>query len=66
MKLEHDEAELFFDLTWRLQFYVNRKNGVIKGVATVKEYIELSQDKKMLVRNSLYDSLGLIDVSRHL
>jgi hypothetical protein len=61
MKLDRDEADLFFDLTWRLQFYVNRKNGIINGIATVEEYIELPQDKKMLVRNSLYDSLGLID-----
>ena len=61
MKLNREDAELFFELSWALQFFVNRKKELISGVNSIEEYIELSQEKKLLVRESLYESPKLID-----
>ncbi len=32
MKLSTDDAELFFKLMWRLQFYVNQKQQILPDV----------------------------------
>lgn len=61
MKLDTEETNLFFDLTWALQFYVNSKKEIVAGIRTVEEYLELPQEEKCLVRSALYDSPKLID-----
>lgn len=61
MKITKEEADLFFELTLALQFYTNNNKEIIPGIRTVEEYLELPQQEKLMVRNALYDSPGLID-----
>lgn len=62
MKLSTEEAELFFELTWALQFFVNRKRKIIPDIHSVEEYKGLPQEEMIMVREALYDSPHLIDV----
>lgn len=61
MKLNTEEANLFFELTWSLQFYVNQKKKIVPSVHTVNDYSELPQEEKFLVRSVLYESPEIID-----
>jgi len=61
MKLNAEEAELFFELAWAVQFYVNTQKTVIADLRSIKEFIELPQEQKQLVRDALYDFPELID-----
>ena len=60
MKLTTEEADLFFELMWALQFYTNKKFNLIESVQSIKEYIELSQEDKMAVREKLFENLDII------
>ena len=61
MKLNTEEAELFFELTWALQFFVNRKKEIIPGIHSVQDFKELPEERRFLVREALYESPQLID-----
>jgi hypothetical protein len=61
MNLSPENTKLFFDLMWSLQFYVNRKHGFHKGIATMKEYAVLDTKKKLKARDALWKSPGIID-----
>ena len=61
MKLSTEDADLFFDLMWSLQFFVKRKLGLVPEITTLAAYRAAAQDKKMLVRQALYDNISLID-----
>ncbi|MBF0235487.1 MAG: hypothetical protein HQK65_21000 [Desulfamplus sp.] len=62
MKLSTEEAELFFELTWPLQFFVNQKLKVLPSIRTLEEYIDCSKDEKFKVRQALYENKPLIDL----
>ncbi len=61
MKLSKQDADLFFDLMWSLQVFVNRKLGLIPDVPAVSAYRNLPQEEKMKVREALYGKPELID-----
>ncbi|MCJ7623980.1 MAG: hypothetical protein MUO76_10790 [Anaerolineaceae bacterium] len=61
MKLSNQDADLFFKLMWSLQFYVNQHLALLPEISNVDEYSKLPQESKILVRNALYDNIGLID-----
>ncbi len=61
MNLNTEEAELFFELTWALQFFVNRKKEIIPGIHSIQDFKELPQERRFLVREALYESPQLID-----
>jgi hypothetical protein len=61
MKLSKQDADLYFELMWSLQFFVNRKLGLLPDVPTVSDYQKLSQEEKMEVREALYEKPELID-----
>lgn len=61
MKLSKQDADLFFELMWSLQVFVNRKVGLLPDVSTVSSYRKLSQEEKMKVREALYEKPELID-----
>jgi hypothetical protein len=61
MKLSKEDADLYFELMWSLQFFVNQKLGLLPDVPTVLDYRKLSQEEKMKVREALYEKPGLID-----
>lgn len=61
MKLTKEESELFFELTFALQFYANSRKEIIPDIRSIEEYHELPQKEKHMVRDALYDSPELID-----
>ena len=61
MKLSTEDARLFFNLMWKLQFYVNRRQGILDGVTSAEAYAELSTEDRIEVRNTLWENPGLID-----
>lgn len=61
MKLNTQEAELFFELTWALQFFVNRKKEIIPDIHSIQDFKELPQERRFQVREALYESPELID-----
>lgn len=61
MKLSKQDADLFFELTWALQVFVNQRLHVLPEVKTLDDYIDLSMEEKMQVREALYENIELID-----
>jgi hypothetical protein len=61
MKLSEQDADLYFDLMWSLQFFVNRKLDLLADVRAVSAYQNLPQEEKMQVREALYENPELID-----
>jgi hypothetical protein len=37
MKLSTEDADLFYKLMWRLQFYVNRQRQILPNVASLED-----------------------------
>ncbi|MCD6286990.1 MAG: hypothetical protein J7M39_13860 [Anaerolineae bacterium] len=61
MKVPKQDADLFFKLMWRLQLYVNQQRQVLPSVRTLRDYVELSSEDKVKVRDALWEHPDLID-----
>jgi len=61
MKLSKQDAGLFFELMWPLQFFVNRQLQVLPKVRTLEAYIKCSTEEKAQVREAMYGHVELID-----
>ena len=61
MKLSEQEAKLFFQLMWSLQFYVNHRLKIHPKIQSVDDYADSSAEQKVKVREALYENLKLID-----
>jgi hypothetical protein len=61
MKLSQSEVELYFELMWPLQFFVNQKLQVLPAVKTLEDYLNQPTEIKLKVRNALYQNDHLID-----
>jgi hypothetical protein len=61
MKLSDQDAELFFNLMWSLQFYVNSKLDILPEFTTLEEFQLLPSELKIDVRDALYDNIEIID-----
>ncbi len=61
MKLTKQDADLFFEIMWALQFFVNQRLNILPGIKTVEQYKELSSQDKLEVRNALFENLDLIE-----
>ncbi len=61
MKVTKEEANHFFDLMWGLQLFVNQTLGIDPDVASVSELTKLSSQRKISIRNALYEHPELID-----
>ena len=57
MKLTKDEANLFFDLMWKLQWYTNNKYKIISPIKYLKIYEKLSLEEKSKVRDYLFENI---------
>jgi hypothetical protein len=55
------DAKLFFDLMWALQYFVNQKLKILTGVKSLDDYAECSTEEKFEVRKALYADTKLID-----
>ena len=60
MKLPEQDAELFFQLMWALQFYVNQKVKILP-ISTLDDYLDAPTDQKVKVREAVYENIDLID-----
>jgi len=61
MTLPPNDGKLFFELMWKLQYYVNDKRGFHKNISSMEEYANLPTKKKMKVRDELWKTPELID-----
>jgi hypothetical protein len=61
VKLSTADADLFFELTRRLHFYVNQQRQILPDVGTIEDYVALPKADKVQVRNALWEDPGLID-----
>lgn len=53
MKISKQEAKLFFDLMWALQYFVNQKLKILTGIKSLDDYAECSIKEKFKVREAL-------------
>ena len=60
MKLTQDEADLFFDLMWRLQCYTNNKYKIITPIKSLDNYEKLPLEEKSKVRDYLFENIAEI------
>lgn len=61
MKISDQDADLFFELMFPLQFFVNQQRHVLPDVNTLEEYLACPIEQKLLVRDALYENSPLID-----
>jgi hypothetical protein len=50
MKFSEQDAKLFFDLMWALQFFVNQKLKILTHVKSLDDYAKCSTEEKVEVR----------------
>jgi hypothetical protein len=56
MNLSEQDAKLFFDLMWSLQFYVKQRLNMLPEIKTPLDYAKLAGDKRMEVRNAVWEN----------
>ena len=61
MKVSPQDADLFFELMWPLQFFVKQKLQLLPDVKSIEAYANSSPDDKMPARQALYEHPELID-----
>ena len=61
MKLSEEDTELFYKLHPALLVYTTQQKGVVRGVTTVDEFMDLPSEEINKVREALYGQPGLID-----
>ncbi len=61
MKLSEQDAELFLDLMWALQYFVNQRLNILADVSSLANYAKCSAEEKHKVRMALYGDKTLID-----
>ena len=61
MTLPPNDAKLFFELMWKLQYYVNQKYGFHKNISSMEEYANLPTKQKMKARDELWKTPELIE-----
>jgi hypothetical protein len=62
MTLSLEEGVLFYQLMWKLQYYVNQKLGIDKNFSSPEEYASLPTKKKLKIRNALWEHPELIKI----
>ena len=61
MKLSEQEANLFFQLMWALQYFVNSKLKIYTKIKNVEDYADSDTEHKVEIRKALYENIELID-----
>ncbi|MGC1378983.1 MAG: hypothetical protein WA821_22330 [Anaerolineales bacterium] len=61
MILTPEDAKLFFELAWKLQYYVNQQHSAYKSIKSRDEYARLPAEKKLETRDALWDHPELIN-----
>ena len=61
MRISEDDVQLFYKLNPALLLFVNLSLGIQREVGNKKEFSSLSLEKKVEIRNALYEHIHLID-----
>jgi hypothetical protein len=61
MNLSPEDAQLFFELMWGLQRFVNQQRRILKDIPSAEEYAKLPKKDKLRVREVLWKTPGLVD-----
>lgn len=61
MTLAPNDGKLFFELMWKLQYYVNQKHGFHKNISSMEEYANLPTKQKMKARDELWKTPEIIE-----
>ena len=61
MTLPPEDGKLFFELMWKLQYYVNQKRGFHQNISSMEAYASLPTEKKLKARNELWKTSELIE-----
>jgi hypothetical protein len=61
MTLLPEDGKLFYKLMWKLQYYVNQKNGFHKNITSFDEYADLPTENKLKARDALWEHPELIE-----
>jgi len=61
MRMSEENVKLFYKLYPALLFHINQQIKKIKDVSTLEEFIDLSGEEKLKIRNALWDKIDLID-----
>lgn len=56
MNLTKQDADLYFDLMWKLQWYVNNVCKIISPIKSPQAYAKISTEDKLKVRTYLFDN----------
>ncbi len=62
MKLSKQEAELYYELMWALQFFVNQRLNLLPSVNTLKDYAICTAEEKFKVRKALFENKKWFDL----
>lgn len=61
MTLPPVDGKLFFELMWKLQYYVNQQRGFHTNISSLEEYASLPTEKKLKARDELWKDRTLIE-----
>jgi hypothetical protein len=61
MILTPKDANLFYELMWKLQHYVNQKYNINKNIKSRDEYVRLAMEKKLQSRDTLWEHPEVIE-----
>jgi hypothetical protein len=61
MTLSLEDAKLFFELMWKLQYYINTENGFHKDIDSFHKYANLPTEKKLKARDALWEHREFIE-----
>ena len=61
MKVSEQDAKLFFELMWPLQYFVNQRMNILADISSLESYVTCSANDKYKVRTVLFKDKTLID-----
>ena len=61
MHLSAEEVSLFYKLMFGLQFFVNQQLHILPDISSIKTYTTADHEKKLRVRDAVYEHRELID-----
>jgi len=62
LKINENDAQLYYELMWSLQLFVNQKKKIHTGIKSLEDYEQCRTEEKRDVRRTLYAEISLIDV----
>lgn len=61
MNLLPNEAKLYFELMWTLQYHFKKEHKLLPDIKTLADYSACAMEQKLEIRNKLFDNAAYID-----